>query len=359
LIEALKGTGWLAGAQTEKIVLAVDLFDSTRRRLQDAYEEGDPEKKLASYANRILRHNAIIFELYEELDERLGAQLVDFVSDCAVFTLDLAAKQDAMTFALHIVETLGAEGLHTSVGIDYGTVATFSLLDSSGAATRFQQVVGKAVDRAVRLSWIARPGEVLVASQLAGPDTFGEIFQFFPKSAVEVSLDKWYRVGPEDLSVHAVYPLHRAMPPDVPGNMRKFSHYLLELLQEMEAMRQSVPGYWAANEIDLDQPEISKKWPAVDRLLALLEELEAPLKERPPELDSFPELKHQIEAFSGWCNRTRKKVEEVQRLLRGGNATWKGIAGESCRDFIEASIMSIISAALVAFGHSRGAPDGH
>lgn len=357
-IQALRGAEWQAGTPTERIVLAVDLYDSTRRRIESVRDAPDPAQHIALYAGSFLRHNAIVHELYEELDPGIDAELVDFVSDGVLFTLAADCSQQAMDFALRIVETLAGEKLDTSIGIDFGTIAAFTLLDTQKNTTRFLQVVGKPVDRAVRLSWIARPGEVLVTSLAANSQSLHDVFEFTPHgAALEVSLDKWHRDGPTELAVHAVSRLGQPTN-SFQGNTRKLYRYTLELREAIEEFVGFDLKFWATAEDMLFSGDSWQQRRATGTLLELLTKVEAPLLARPPEVAVNEKLSRTIDEFTEWCSTTRRRIQEFNKgQLAIGEDSWQSDKDSSNRECIEKFCDDVRLAAGITLSNIRGVQD--
>lgn len=378
------GSQWQCVDMPARIVVSVDLHDSMRSRLEAAHRIDVTVRNKAAmeaYSRGFLTHNAIVYEQFKSLPKDCGAQLVDFVADGLVLTFNGDAIEAALDFGVTVVDRLSERSLDTSVGIDSGEVAIFDLIDALGQTTGFREVVGIPIDRAVRLSWLARPGQVLVASGIAQAPTLNDHFVFVPNpSAVGVTLDRWHTArgeGGEDATVgeegeenamkgFTVYAVYAKSCPEasrqVPKNTRKLVIYSLRLRSRMEdLLNRFLPEAWESNEKVLDHDSLRGKREAVIAMTGLLSNIRVAIGMWPPELRQHDDLDHHVRALSTWCTEQAKTLKKLDKDLSQRNVTWTDGDRKSERWVIDTSITSIVSAIsklLRTLDPPRGIQDG-
>ena len=304
------------GAATPLIVVCIDLHDSMANR-----RTIEPLQRSAEF----LRHNSIVHEscqLWKQRNQQNANQmeLVNFVGDAALVTFPEPSREQALAFAWEIIDKIHDSGSETAIGIDVGDVAIIGVASGHPAhAFHSRQAAGFAVDRAVRLSWIARPGEILATDVFTSTLGVTTEFQLMPTvGPVAVSLDKWpsgqLELGGE-VFVHSVRRIEIGDSPSYrPANVRILSDYFRRLqLASLDFLRES-PRKWSLVLEEFRKPE---RWTRREALEDFLETLMASRKidgMAIPELDGFRSSLNgdPIIAFREWRDGM---IASVQNLL--------------------------------------------
>lgn len=290
-----------AGEARDLIVVCIDLYDSMGGRLS---REARPRSEV------FLRHNGLVYECVRdwqsgELGRRAGIELVNFVGDAGLVTFSGDSAAAAVEFSCDVVERVRRDNLMTSVGMDVGEVSVLELCDACDGPMGIRHAVGFAVDRAVRLSWIAAPGQILATSAVStGVGSLG--FDLLPTTdAIGVTLDKW----PDSqnawggVRVHAVERRvsGRVGTPTRPANRRKLIEYFRRLQLEAGDFLRVAPNYWHAA---LNQFKSAEQWHvrlALDDMIDLLERSRRMDNSRIPELDGLRDgALDCLEEFVSW-----------------------------------------------------------
>lgn len=311
-IKAGNGPRWDADDPTERLVMSVDLRDSTRRRLRTIPQPGAPRdlpRESSTYCDGFLRHNALVYELFERLPHKHEATIVDFVADGVLLTFRIGAIEGLLEFAIELVNTLREHDLETGVGVDVGPVALFELFDSGGRRTQFVEATGVPVDRAIRLSWLASSCQILVAAQAFDVSLPNETLAFTDE--IPVTLDKWGD-GAQGVKVRAVYAnTADAHDRPLPANERKAAAYLLWLRAEMDKRAFQARPLWDAHVRILEGVAPHPKRDAAEYLVGLLNGVEDLTKDAPPEVDHSKDLATAIETLQKWCEERRAYLSQA------------------------------------------------
>lgn len=273
-----------------------------------------------------MRHNAIVYEICRDWTSTGIAEpgLVNFTGDAALVTFPEAAAELALAFAWEVVDQVHHKiGSETSIGVDVGEVAILSI-DGDGPLTisGSRQAAGYPVDRAVRLSWIARPGEVLATLALTKllPDTTK--FDLSPVDPAAVSLDKWppaqLELGGQVL-VHSISrtAADRASLRSAPANIRLTAEYLRRLQLNACEMLRELPGQWI---LVLNGFRMADRWMRKEALETFLEKLERSKlidnSVMPELIGSQTGMMNPISIFRNWRDDT---IASIYQLLEGYN----------------------------------------
>jgi hypothetical protein len=299
----------------QRIVVCLDLHNSmSDRRARDAL----PRSK------KFLLHNHVLYECFEEWrrrpeGEQADIDLVDFVGDAGLVTFRWGSGEAALTFACDVVERLREQGCLTAVGVDAGEVALVDLADV-GANVRARHAVGFPVDRAVRLSWIARPGEILSTGSVTSELSDSERFELSPApEPVGVSLDKW---PAEQLAVcgevlvHSVRPrgASTSAPSTPPQNRIRIADYFRRLQLGALDFLNRAPQHRAAV---AEGVRWSDRW----RLREAIEDtIEFLTTARTIGADQIPELTNYRQAtedpVAAFCDILEETIAAMQKLLQ-------------------------------------------
>lgn len=258
----------------KRIVVCLDLHNSMAdRRARDALPR----------SRRFLRHNQVLFECFDAwrrtpAGKSAEIDLVDFVGDAGLLTFREGCADVALKFAADVIAQSRENGCLTAAGVDVGEVAVVDLYDEE--TVRARHAVGFPVDRAVRLSWIARPGEILSTGSVTSALNGSNEFDLGPTpEPVGVSLDKWpaeqVAVCGEVL-VHSVHPRGVARTePARPANAVRLADYFRRLQLSAFRFLDEAPHRWSALVDDFRRSERWRRREALERILEFLDESRA------------------------------------------------------------------------------------
>jgi len=303
-----------AGDSRDLIVVCADLHDSMAHRLS---------RESRARSEMFLKHNRILYDCVREWERRevgsqAGVELVDFVGDAGLITFLDGFYEDALAFSCELVDRVRSYNLETAIGIDVGEVSVLELYDADEGPVGMRHAVGYAVDRAVRLSWIAGPGQIF-ATNAVSSSIDGTHFDVLPTAdAVGVSLDKW----PETQNVWGGVKVHvverrdpgRTRPPARPANIPRLVDYFRQLQLETHEFLREAPKRWRGV---MNQFRSTEQWHiklALDEILDVLESSRRLDNSRIPELDGFREgARDCLEDFVSWREGMLTKIQDMQR----------------------------------------------
>lgn len=302
-----------AGEARELIAVCADLHDSMAHRLS---------RESRARSEVFLKHNSILYECVREWQakedgRRAGIEIVSFVGDAGLVTFLEGFGKVAIDFACELVERVHSQNLETTIGMDAGEVSILELRDANDDPTGMRNAVGFAVDRAVRLSWIAEPGQIVATNAVSNAVDSAD-FDFLPTAdAVAVSLDKW----PDTqnmwggVRVHAIERrvAQRVGPPVRPANIPKLIDYFRRLQLETHEFLREAPMRWQAA---MSQFRSTEHWHiklALDDMVEILESSRRLDNSRIPELDGFREgTRDCLEDFVSWREGMLTRIQDLR-----------------------------------------------
>ena len=302
-----------AGDARELIVICVDLHDSMAGRLS---------RESRARSETFLKHNSIVYDCFRDWQARedgrlAGIELINFVGDAGLITFLDGNGDAAVEFSCELVERVRRHKLETAVGMDVGEVSVLELCDVAEGPMGMRHAVGYAVDRAVRLSWIAGPGQIL-ATNAVSAEVDSTDFEFLPTvDAVGVSLDKWPDTQNAwgGIRVHLVERriAERTGPVARPANIPKLIDYFRRLQLETSDFLREAPKRWQAA---LNQFRGTELWHvklALDDMVDILENSRRLDNSRIPELDGYREgTKDCLEDFVSWRESMLTRLQDLQ-----------------------------------------------
>ena len=318
------------GEEGDAVVISIDQHASMARRTA---------VDVANWSHHFLEHNRMVFAAmrkWNETNSERRVDLVAFVGDGALLTTN--DPRDAVEFTLGVVETMSAAGITTRAGIALGTISRKVLVDGE-EETQFRQVVGRPVDLAVRLSWIAMPSQVLITSRAASSlEESGRFFKH-PPHAVFVSFDKWVpqeaivlpsllvdsdgvRLDLDALfggSAESVFAITSALSPNDdrrPMNRRRLLAMLIPIIMSLRLREREINEIRDDIETDkkFDTEVYSYRKRRADRLVEGLEAVRDLLSVFPVEVAGFPQAQNIMKDWNGIGTGCTNAIEAIEKL---------------------------------------------
>lgn len=312
--EATGQPSWYGEAR-ERVVVCIDLYNSM---------DGRRDREALPRSADFLCHNSLLFECFQDWygrpeGEQAGIDLVNFSGDAGLITFHHGFGETALAFACDVLEQVRATGYQTVAGVDVGEVAAVELVDRRSDSVQTRYAVGYPVDRAVRLSWIAAPGEILATSSLTTAIGSLDGFELLPgPDPVGVSLDKWPSAQVSLFGEVLVHSVRRrtgstASPSRPPANVARLVDYFHRLqLNALDFLRES-PRRWGAT---LDAFGRQDRWHRVEVLDDFIEALDrSQAIDSPclPELATVPQPNPSpLEMFATWRENMIASIRSIR-----------------------------------------------